>query len=129
MGILFILEKHKMNNTISENKNVQKFLEEVKVFDNEKYNILQELRKIVFMNFKETTERIMYGGIMFSLEKDFGGIFISKNHVSFEFTEGFRMNDPDKLLQGIGKYRRHLKIKVLSEIKDKKVDFFVKQTV
>ncbi len=38
----------------------------------------------------------MYGGIMFSLDDDFGGIFVRKNHISFEFGNGFAMDDPDK---------------------------------
>ena len=66
---------------------------------------------------------------MFACEKDWGGVFVSKNHVSFEFTEGFMMNDPDRFLEGTGKKRRHLKISSISDISDKKVDFFVKQAV
>lgn len=116
-------------NNKSKNEEVQNFLEEIMMFDDEKFNILQELRKVVFKNYKNTDERMMYGGIMFSLENDFGGIFASKNHVSFEFTNGFIMKDPKKLLEGTGKFRRHLKIRSLSDIKDKKVDFFVKQAV
>ena len=116
-------------NNKSKNEQVQKFLEEIMMFDDEKFSILQELRKIVFKNHKKTEERMMYGGIMFSLEDDFGGIFVRKNHVSFEFINGFTMNDQKKLLEGTGKIRRHLKIKSLSDIKDKKVNFFVKQAV
>lgn len=111
----------------SKNERVQKFLEEIKMFNDEQFNILQKIREIVFKNYKKTEERMMYGGIMFSLKDDFSGIFARKNHVSFEFINGFKMKDPDKLLEGTGKLRRHLKIKSLSDIKDKKVDFFVKQ--
>lgn len=113
----------------SKDKKVQKFFEEIEIFNDKKFNILQELRKVVFKIYPKTNERMMYGGIMFSLEKDFGGIFVSKNHVSFEFINGFTMNDPKKSLEGTGKFRRHLKIMSLSDIKDKKVDFFVKQAV
>ena len=108
---------------------VHELLEELLTFDSGKFSIVIELRKIVFENFKETTERIMYGGIMFACEKDWGGIFVSKNHVSFEFTEGFMMNDPDGFLEGTGKKRRHLKISSISDISDKKVAFFVRQAV
>jgi hypothetical protein len=111
----------------SKNKQVQTFLEEIMMSNDEQFNILQKLRKIVFKIFPKTNERIMYGGIMFSLENDFGGLFVRKNHVSFEFSNGFKMNDPSKLLEGTGKFRRHLKIKSLTEVRDKKVDFFVKQ--
>ena len=95
--------------------------------DDEKFNILVKLREIVFNNYPETNERIMYGGIMFSLEDDFGGLFVSKNHISFEFSNGFRMDDPKNLLEGTGKFRRHLKIKSFDGIEDKDVQFFVKQ--
>ncbi|WP_034551927.1 DUF1801 domain-containing protein [Carnobacterium funditum] len=113
----------------AEDKNVQKFLYDVMETDNEKFNILEELRNSVFTHCKTTHERMMYGGIMFSNEKDWGGIFVYKSHVSFEFSEGFKLNDPNKLLQGTGKKRRHLKIYSLSDIPEKKVAFFVKQVL
>ncbi len=99
------------------------------MFDSEKFEILQNLRKIVFSNYPKTNERMIYGGIMFSLEDDFGGLFVRKNHVSFEFSSGANMNDPHNILEGTGKFRRHLKVRSLADIEDKKVDFFVKQSL
>ena len=113
----------------SENEQVQRHLEEIMMFNDEQFNILQKLREIVFKIYPKTNERIMYGGIMFSLDDDFGGIFVRKNHISFEFGNGFTMNDPDKLLEGKGKLRRHLKIRSLSDIDNNNVIFFVKQSV
>jgi len=110
--------------TKSKNEQVQKFLDEIEEFDIEKFRELQKLRKIVFANYPKTKERIMYGGIMFSLGKDFGGLYVSKNHISFEFGTGVFMNDPYKILEGKGKFRRHLKIRSLDDIEDKRVDFF-----
>jgi len=112
----------------SKNEQVQNFLEDIMVFDDDHFKILQKLRGIVFEIYPETDERIMYGGIMFSLGSDFGGLFVRKKHISFEFGNGFRMNDPKEILEGTGKFRRHLKIRSLSDIKDKDVEFFVKQT-
>lgn len=111
----------------SKNEQVQKFLEDILMIDPVKFEILQKLRKIVFTNYPKTNERIMYGGIMFTLENDFGGVFASKNHISFEFSFGVNMKDPHKILEGSGKLRRHLKIRSVSDIEDKKVDFFVNQ--
>ena len=111
------------------NEHVEKYLEEIMMINDNQFNILQKLREIVFEVYPKTNERIIYGGIMFSLDDDFGGIFVRKNHISFEFGNGFAMNDPDKLLEGKGKFRRHLKIRSLSDIDDKKVEFFVKQSV
>lgn len=113
---------------VSKNKKVQEFLDEILIVDNEKHIILNAMREIVFENYQATDERMMYGGIMFSLDADdFGGLFVRKNHISFEFTKGFLMKDPNKLLEGKGKFRRHLKIKFLDDVKNKNVDLFVKQ--
>ncbi|MDY6930503.1 MAG: DUF1801 domain-containing protein [Halobacteriota archaeon] len=113
----------------SKNEQVQRFLKEILVFNEEQFEIIQKLRAIIFVVHPKTDERMMYGGIMFSLEDDFGGIFAYKKHISFEFSNGYTMYDPDELLEGTGKFRRHLKIRSLSDIDDKKVDFFVKQVV
>lgn len=71
----------------------------------------------------------MYGGIMFSSGFDFGGVFLRKNHISFEFGFGVRFNDPDGVLEGTGKSRRHLKLRSLEDIEIKKVAYFVEQAL
>ncbi len=111
----------------SKNEQVQKFLEDISMIEPEKFEILEKLRKIVFSNYPKTNERMMYGGIMFSLEADFGGLFVRETHISFEFGFGVYMNDPHNILEGSSKLRRHIKIRSLADIEDKKVDFFVKQ--
>jgi len=113
----------------SKNRQVQEHLKEIMMLNEEQFNIMQKLRKIVFAIYPNTNERIIYGGIMFSSDDDFGGIFVRKNHISFEFGNGFIMDDPDNLLEGKGKFRRHLKIRSLSDIDNKRVSFFVKQSV
>ncbi len=106
---------------------VQKFIDHIKVFDSTKHQILEKLRSIVFDNDPKVDERMMYGGIIFSLKDDFGGVFVYKNHVSFEFGYGYKLSDPEKLLEGGGKYRRHLKIRSMDDNEMKKFDFFIKQ--
>jgi hypothetical protein len=113
----------------SSNKQVQIFLDEIEEIDAVKFNTLQELREIVFSNCPDVNERIIYGGIMFSLAEDFGGLFVRKGHISFEFGNGFTMDDPHKLLEGAGKFRRHLKIRSLTDVKGKEVEYFVRQAV
>jgi len=69
-----------------------------------------------------------YGGICFY---DAGllvtGIFQRKEHVSLEFSEGGAMEDPNGLLEGKGKFRRHLKIRTQDDIHEKKVAEFLAQ--
>ena len=112
----------------SKNEKVEKHLEDLMILNEEQYNIIQKLRDVIFTIHPNTDERIMYGGIMFSLDDDFGGIFTRKNHISFEFGNGFLFDDPERLLEGNGKFRRHLKIRSLSDIDTKRVSFFVKQS-
>jgi len=106
---------------------VQDFINKIMMLDNNKYQILEALRKKVFKLYPTAKERMMYGGIIFSLTDDFGGVFVYTNHVSFEFGYGYKLNDPEKLLEGKGKYRRHLKINSLDSIQLKKIDFFLSQ--
>ena len=113
--------------TQSANPAVQVFLDKTMLRDYAKYELLDTLRQIVFEHYPGVQERMMYGGILFSLTEDLGGVFVYKNHVSFEFSYGYKLNDPEQLLEGGGKYRRHLKLKSLVDITTKKVDFFVKQ--
>lgn len=111
----------------SVDKKVQDFLEQTRMVDDAKYQIVEALRKIVFEHYPKTMERIMYGGILFSLTDDYGGVFVYKNHVSFEFSLGYQFKDPEKLLEGGGKYRRHLKFRSMEDIEAKKVDFYINQ--
>ena len=112
----------------SDDRAVQEFMDSVKILDAVKHEILQSLRDIVFINFHEVNERMMYGGIMFSKGTDFTGIFIYKNHVSMEFSHGSKFSDPDKVLEGKGKYRRHLKFSSLNDVEAKKPGFFLQQS-
>ena len=72
----------------------------------------------------------MYGGIIFSYNtKMISGIFVYKKHISLEFSLGFLMKDPDGLLEGKGKYRRHLKLYSLDDVTKKKIAYYVEQAV
>ncbi len=131
MDISFILRKLKMDiNNKSKNEQVQKFLNDIEDFNIDKLEILNKLREVIINLFPNLNEEIKYGGIVFIVDEIFfSGLFIRKNHISLEFVHGAEMNDPDNFLEGNGKFRRHLKIKNLADIKDKNVDFFVKQSL
>ena len=111
----------------SKDPRTQEFIESVKFDDESKYRLLAKVRKLVFENYPKTSERIMYGGIIFTLNDDFGGVFVYKNHISFEFSYGFKLKDPKKVLDGNGKYRRHLKLKTDDKERLIDLDFFLKQ--
>lgn len=108
-------------------KEVQEFLNHVSAMSHEKYEMVLELRKRVALINPDVKERMMYGGIMFSLSEDLGGVFVYSKHISFEFGLGYKFEDPDHLLQGNGKFRRHLKFKSMNDRAFKEVGFYIRQ--
>ena len=114
----------------SASKDIQKFLDGVALAQSEKYQSLLKLRKIIFEVYPEAHEKMMYGGIVFFLDKVmFGGLFVYQNHISLEFSNGFLMKDPKGQLRGKGKYRRHLKFVNKEDVNDKEIARFVKQAL
>jgi hypothetical protein len=110
-------------------KKVQDLIKDIELFNPDKFPLLIQLRNLVFHHHPRTVERVMYGGIMFSLENDYGGIFVYKKHISLEFTGGSDFEDPDKILEGKGKFRRHLKLYSLEDIENKKVSYYLEQVI
>lgn len=73
-----------------------------------------------------------YGGKLFEASagdasSQFGGYFFYKNHMSIEFTKGVDLDDPDGLLQGSGKLRRHIKITSMSDLQQAAVREIIAQ--
>lgn len=111
-------------------KRIQGFLGDLAAIKPHQFEIVQACRKLVFELSPEVVERMMYGGIMFSLKsEDFGGVFASKNHVSFEFSQGAELEDPNGVLEGKGKFRRHLKLKSIEDIECYGAKAFVQQAI
>lgn len=76
----------------------------------------------------------MYGGLMIEITKGdpktrIGGFFVYKAHVSLEFTEGANLNDPKQILEGSGKYRRHIKLRSMADITAKDCRGFLSQAI
>ena len=95
--------------------------------------ITREIDEIIEDVYPGAESRPMYGGIVF--EKEAGkhstmvcGHFIYKQHVSLEFTRGADLDDPKGLLEGKGKYRRHIKLRHPSDIAAKNVRSFIEQS-
>lgn len=113
------------------NTNVDNFLRDTQALSSvssESFETVMAIRKLFLDANPNLAEDIKYGGLVF-LQSNvlIGGIFISKNHLSIEFSNGAQFDDPENLLDGKGKLRRHLKILNLGDIDIKKVNGFVKQ--
>ena len=96
--------------------------------DEDKEKIASSLRKLILKIAPQAKEEIKYGGLVFLANKRlFCGIFIRKNYISVEFDKGAQIQDPENFLEGSGKFRRHLKIFQKEDIKNKKVEYYIKQ--
>ena len=99
----------------------------------EAQQIVDFVREIVASIAPDANEKAMYDGIVFELEyltpkRLFCGAFVRKEHVSIEFDCGVVLKDPKGLLEGAGKYRRHLKIRSMADVKTKKLKGFISQS-
>jgi len=109
---------------------VSDFMQDIQSLSAEKYQMVVQIRDLYLKFDADLIEDIKYGGLVFNKEKDLiGGIFVYKEHISIEFSYGVHLSDPSSVLEGKGKLRRHIKIKNLSDIKDKKVSRYVKESI
>jgi hypothetical protein len=102
-------------------KSVQTLLEDIRFVSEQNYEIVEAVRALIKNTFETTSEEVKYGGILFTSGVQFGGIFAYKSHVTIEFGNGAKINDPFGYLEGTGKGRRHVKLVTVSQIQDKKL--------
>ena len=114
----------------SSNQKVNDFLIDIKSTLPERYEIVEEIRTVFLSENAEIDEDIKYGGIVFNVSGELmGGVFLYKEHLSIEFGHGAQFDDPEKLLEGKGKMRRHLKILEKDELNTKNISFYINQAV
>lgn len=104
---------------------ISKFLEDIRILDPERFELVQALRKLILSLAPTISEEVKYGGILFSAEKPFCGIFSYAKHVSLEFGAGASLPDEFKMLEGEGKLRRHIKLLSVADIAQKHVDEYL----
>lgn len=110
------------------NKKIQDFLSDLQLRSKNHYDIVIAVRKLFLESNSDLTEEIKYGGLLFGSNKKLvGGIFSYSKHISIEFSEGASFNDPYSLLEGKGKYRRHIKLESVEDIEIKKVATYIEQ--
>ena len=106
-------------------KSVQALLEDIRFLNEGNYEIVEAVRALVKKYFKACAEEVKYGGILFSSGVQFCGVFAYKEHVSVEFGKGASISDEFGHLEGSGKGRRHLKLKSIDDIKNKKLSQYL----
>lgn len=111
-----------------DNDKVEKYLDDLKSVDDNKFEIIESLRKIIFKIASEPEEKIMYGGLVYVSDRMFVGLFPRKDYITIEFDKGTGMKDSKGVLQGEGKGRRHITVQNQKDVKDKDVASYIKQS-
>lgn len=116
--------------TYSQDDKVNAFLRDLQDVSELQFELVCAIRKLFLQTNSALLEGIKYGGLTFSLADGLiGGIYVYQQHVSIEFSHGATFKDPDCLLQGNGKYRRHLKIMTATDINNKQALYYIQQAV
>ena len=113
---------------ISANDKVSDYISDIQSLSSGQFDLVIAIRDIFLEANKELIESVKYGGLVFNVSNTLiGGIYTYKEHISIEFSNGYRFIDTDSILEGSGKKRRHIKIYTSDDIVDKNVTYFVNQ--
>lgn len=99
-----------------------------------KATIIDNLEEMIIELAPDANLRPMYGGTVIELETDnpksrIGGFYVYADYVSFEFAKGVQLEDPNDVLEGAGKFRRHVKLRGADDVKTKTCKRFLDQAV
>ncbi len=90
---------------------VQDFLQDIQTLNVDFYEIVKQVSTLYIEADSTLVQAIKYGGLVFLKDNQLiAGIFCYKAHISLEFSEGALLKDPQGVLVGKGKQRRHIKI-------------------
>ena len=107
---------------------IKQFLDDAKHMSQDRYDIVCAIRQVFCDSGKGFEQGFKYGGITFDLFGDLiAGIYSYKQHVSVEFSQGKNLTDLHNVLEGSGRFRRHIKIHKVSDIKAKCLCDYIKQ--
>ena len=102
-------------------KSIEVLLQDIRLLGEEQFQIVEAVRALMKRSIKPLSEEVKYGGIVFSSDVQFAGVFAYRAHVSVEFSQGARIEDADGFLEGGGKGRRHIKLAKVGEVSSKRL--------
>lgn len=98
--------------------------------EQEKKHLIALLDSLISERVPGATRVSKYGGTLYTLkpnekEGQFCGVFAYKAHVQLSLANGSSLHDPNGLLEGRGKYRRHLSFRSLDDVDEKVIRQFI----
>ena len=109
------------------NPHVDHFVHELQFESGARHDLVTRIRNLVLGVDDRITEELKYGGILFSAGAPFCGLFSYARHVSLEFSRGAELDDPNGVLEGDGKKRRHIKLVGQPDLFQKNLRDYVSQ--
>ena len=106
---------------------VEACFEDIRLVDEERFQLVQSLHKLVLSVNPAIACDVKYGGLLFSAGPPFCGVFSYTRHVSLEFSRGATLADPHGVLEGEGAKRRHIKIERRGDVFKKNVREYVER--
>jgi hypothetical protein len=102
--------------------------------DATKAEIVNSLEEMIVELAPDAHLRPMYGGTVIELETGnpksrIGGFYVYADYVSLEFANGVQLEDRNGVLEGTGKFRRHVKLRSGDDIGGKTCKRFLNQAV
>ena len=96
--------------------------------------LANELESLISASVPGANTVSKYGGMLFTLkpeekEGQFCGLFVYKDHVQLSFSQGALLKDPEGLLAGNGKKRRHINFTSLDQVDVKELENLIVQSV
>jgi hypothetical protein len=91
--------------------------------------IVDVIRELMREYAPDVREAIGYGMPVYKQKKIFAWISPSKKDITFGFSHGTEMEDKYRLLHGVGKGARHVKMKNLGEVNKAALRYYVRQAM
>lgn len=104
---------------------VTDFLDDLRSASEDRHDLVFRIRKTILELDPKISEEVKYGGILFTKESPFCGVYSYTNHVALEFGRGAELADPHGVLEGEGKSRRHIKINSQSDLFRKNIKTYI----
>jgi len=115
---------------ISSNNKVNAFFVDIQLISAAQLDAVVAIRALFLKAETTLVEDVKYGGLVFSLSDQLvGGIYVYKNHLSIEFSNGAAFSDVNKIMEGKGKKRRHIKIVTIDDLSEKNAVYFIDQAL
>jgi len=112
---------------ISKDPKVSSFIQELNSAGSVHSSVVLKLYELFSLSEQEYSEKFIYGGIGLYIDDSLvGGIYVSAKHVSLVFSEGYKLEDKYSVLEGGGKYRRHIKLSDTYDIGIKNCAFYIR---